>query len=171
MEITEQINQLPICKIKYGTWRDFQPIGNLPRTFSDFIKIVSSIVFPFNFSIFYFSEDFLMIPIASSNTYKDLLKFAQKNESMKEVKIFVILHENENGSEFLSEKASKKYTSSKPKKNNIPSDINASEGSDESLENEAIEEKSSKKFIQRSKNKKPSRKTNRGIQSVCIQCY
>jgi hypothetical protein len=170
MEIKETSqSQLPLCKIKYGTWKDFESIGNLPKTFYDFIKIVSSLVFPYNFSIYYLSQDYEMISIASSTTYKNLVNFVQREKNLKEVKIFIFLHEDENKRDIdiISQNSSKTHKSCLKSENN-GSYVKNKNGSDYSDENE---DKISPHKFKREGRTKFSRKNHRGVDSICIQCY
>lgn len=174
MEIKETLQtQLPICKIKYGTWKDFQSIGNLPKTFSDFIRIVSSLVYPFNFSIYYMSQDYVMIPMCSSTAYKNLIKFVKTEKSLKEIKIFVILHENKNESQndslLITQDISKTIKSKNPEFN-LSDDESKNESEFDESVSICLKEKPSYRY-KRDGRKKHLRKTNRGANSVCIQCY
>jgi hypothetical protein len=87
--------------IKYNTFADYQIIGTLPSTFADLIKIISTLVFPKNFALHYFSEDFSLISLDNTTTYKNLIKYAYENK-ITEVKFFATLFEIKNEDEIIS---------------------------------------------------------------------
>lgn len=93
-------NSTPVCKIKYNTWEEYQILGNMPTTFNDLIKILSGIFYPKNFSISFISENYKVISIDNSNTYKSLLKYA-KESGINEIKLSTILYDNQKGEEKL----------------------------------------------------------------------
>jgi hypothetical protein len=85
----------PILKIKISAFSEYLNLGLLPQSFTKLIKMISIQVYPKNFSLNYYSEDFETISIDSRATYKNLFKYCLE-ENLAEIKLFVIIHENYN---------------------------------------------------------------------------
>ena len=116
----------PICMIKYNTFADYQIIGTLPSTFADLIKIISTLVFPKNFALHYFSEDLSLISLDNTTTYKNLIKYTYENK-ITEVKFFATLFEIKNEDEVLSGLSSMSLNMKRKNQNKNSQSLNVNE--------------------------------------------
>ena len=92
-----------ILKIKNEAFGEYKCIGLLPQTFHELIKLISFNIYPNNFCLNYYNDNFSVVAIDHSTTYKNLLKYTRENR-MTEVSLFVMLHEATNEQSDLTSK-------------------------------------------------------------------
>lgn len=90
---SNESRQLPMFKIKTSAFGEYLNLGTLPQSFTKLIKMISIQVYPKNFSLNYLSLDFETLAIDSRATYKNLYRKCFE-ENSAELKLFVIIHEN-----------------------------------------------------------------------------
>ncbi len=178
----------PLLKIKCEIWEDYEVLGSIPPTFKELAKLISSIVYPQNFSLSYFGENFMVVTLHIGN-YQHLIKFAKENK-LNEVKLFVNTFDIEEGqvdrlisnfNEMKVQPAMKRKNTMKPTYSSSYQTISEkSDSSSTSYENNSDDMSSqeiqynfkSEKCVCRGRKSMPKEKrVRKKMDRDCIYCY
>lgn len=84
-------------KVKFSAFSDYEYICFLPKTFKEFVKIISKVLFPNDFTLTFLDSGYNQHSIFSDETYNKIIKLTHETEA-NEVKFIVNLY-NQNKEE------------------------------------------------------------------------